>query len=670
MAMFPVSVMGLFVLLGLAGGGGLPLGLPPGPEDPAVANAAPEECLFYLSWAGTAKPDPKSENQLEQLLAEPEVQHLVAEVERRIREGLKKAAAREGPEAAAMVDEVADLVKKALTSPAAIYLGKLEIGQRPPPVIQAGAVVGLGDDAAKVRATLEKYSKVLPPGVLQQVKVGGESFWSIKPDPEAPTFALGVHGKHFVLGIGEGEAEAIVKRMAGKPPAWLAQVRQQLPVPRPSSVMYVNVKKIVGMIQAVADDEEVVATIRGLGLDNFSSLARVSGLERTGCVSRMLLGTEKEDRDLLAFLNAKPLEAKDLAPIPSDATLALAVRFDLDRFWELLFGAMARVDRDAAQEAAEEVGTTERELGFKFREDLFQTLGDVWCLYSSPGEGGLVVTGLTAVVAVKDPQRAAATYEKLLSVLKQSIDEERGSPVGRRFAPRLDESAFAGRKVYTLSVPDNDFPVAPSWCLTDKELIFALFPQNVKAYLSRGKDFRSLAAVPEVAETLKSDPGAVAIGYMDTAELFRLVYPLVQIAAKFMTQELQREGIDVDVSLLPSAASIGKHVRPGVVTVRRTKAGIEITSRQSLPGGGAAAAVPLAGSLFWLRAEPRRTYYDGPTATRMAPKSDKAASRPAPVMEEKIEVIEEKTPAEPTPPPKPPRAPAPERKPLELEKSR
>ena len=215
-----------------------------------MANAAPEECLFYLSWAGTAKPDPKSGNQLEQLLAEPETQQLVAEVERRIREGLQKAAAAEGPEAAKMVDELVDLAKKALTSPAAIYLGKLENlrnedrrassaaghprrGDRRP---GGGRGQGPGDAA---RGT----PRCFPPGPSRRSRSAGETFWSIKPDPDAPTFTLGVHGKHFVLGIGEGEAEAIVKRMAGKPPAWLAQVRQQLPVERPSSVLYVNVEE-------------------------------------------------------------------------------------------------------------------------------------------------------------------------------------------------------------------------------------------------------------------------------------------------------------------------------------------------------------------------------------------------------------------------------------------
>ena len=44
-----------FLFLTIFGGGWtLPLGLPPAPEDPAVARMAPEKCLFYASWAGMA----------------------------------------------------------------------------------------------------------------------------------------------------------------------------------------------------------------------------------------------------------------------------------------------------------------------------------------------------------------------------------------------------------------------------------------------------------------------------------------------------------------------------------------------------------------------------------------------------------------------------------------
>ena len=70
------------LLLSASGGLGLPFGVPPTPEDPKLARVAPEECLFYLSWAGTASPDPKSANQTEQLLAEPEVQNFFKQIDR------------------------------------------------------------------------------------------------------------------------------------------------------------------------------------------------------------------------------------------------------------------------------------------------------------------------------------------------------------------------------------------------------------------------------------------------------------------------------------------------------------------------------------------------------------------------------------------------------------
>jgi len=44
---------------------------------------------------------------------------------------------------------------------------------------------------------------------------------------------------------------------------------------------------------------------------------------------------------------------------------------------------------------------------------LLKSLGDSWCVYNSPGEGGLVLTGLTAVVSVRDADRLAKVQQRL-----------------------------------------------------------------------------------------------------------------------------------------------------------------------------------------------------------------------------------------------------------------
>ncbi len=82
-----VMSFGVLPLLLLFGGFSLPLGLPPLPEDPVISRVAPEECLAYISWAGTATPNAKSANHTEQLLAEPEVQNLISAIDNAVTSG-------------------------------------------------------------------------------------------------------------------------------------------------------------------------------------------------------------------------------------------------------------------------------------------------------------------------------------------------------------------------------------------------------------------------------------------------------------------------------------------------------------------------------------------------------------------------------------------------------
>jgi len=58
--------------------------------------------------------------------------------------------------------------------------------------------------------------------------------------------------------------------------------------------------------------------------------------------------------------------------------------------------------------------------------------------------------------------------------------------------------------------------------------------------------------------------------------------------------QMRRQGIDVPAGLLPSARSIRPHLRPSVTAVRRTRVGIEVVSRQTLPGSLSLSTAPIA----------------------------------------------------------------------------
>src|SRR5215207_5485676 len=117
MAAFGAGPAELMVLLMFLGGFGLPLGVPPEPENPAMAHVAPEKCVLYASWAAMAAADPKSANQTEQLLAEPEVKRFVQSLEKSFREAMKRQSeeGRGNPKAAQAARLMPSLAKAMLT---------------------------------------------------------------------------------------------------------------------------------------------------------------------------------------------------------------------------------------------------------------------------------------------------------------------------------------------------------------------------------------------------------------------------------------------------------------------------------------------------------------------------------------------------------------------------
>ena len=580
----------LVILLGLSGFG-LPLGIPPQPEDPLMARVAPRECVFYTTWAGTATPDPNSPNQTEQLLAEPEVQQLVAQLRRQIKAGLRQVTDREGPGAPAVLQDLSALAETLLTSPAALFLSSVEIGHTGPE-ISAGAVIRVGDDAQRLKASLlELHTKYLGPAA-QPVEIAGDTWYRIQPPRGAPPITWGTKGKYLFLGAGEGSVEGILQRARSTaPPEWLTDVRRRLPVDRPATVTYINFRTVRKMLVPVIGGPRALAVVDAVGLGNVTSVASVTGLDEEGFTSKTLLGLDGEPQGLLASIAGAPLGPDDLGPIPRDATVAKAARFDADRLFEAILSVADKIE--ARREIDRRLGRIEEELDISLREDVLKPLGDVWCVYNSPGEGGLVITGLTLVVRLDDSQRLAATHEKVLKQLKAALDRSTG-----RRSPRVEQFEFAGEEVYFFNARDGDFPLAPAWCLTDDHLIVSTFPQQIKAYLSRGEDYESLAGEPRVARLLASDDRPGVVVYVDTRTLFELVYPLAQMVVQAATSGLAREGIDLNVSILPSAGAIGKHLRPSVVTVRQTEAGIELTSRQSLPGGDFSSTAPVAVALL------------------------------------------------------------------------
>jgi hypothetical protein len=575
-----VSLVGIVPLLTLlmGGGGGLPLSMPPLPEDPVLARIAPEECLVYTTWSGMAAPDAESKNQTEQLLAEPEIKEMVGQIERAVLAGIEKNGP---PQDAAMARDVVRWGKRFFTRPMAAFVSSVTIAAKAPD-IRGGLVVNVGDDVAELKAALEKYQEALP-APAEKVEVGGIACYRLKLAPEAPLVVWGIKGKYLMVGVGEGSLEGTLQRMNGEPPKWLTAVRKQLPVERLSTFSYINVKKLVQQF-APMGGPQAQTIIDAAGLGNVSMLASASGLDGDGVVNRTFFGIDGEPAGVFCLATAKPLAAEDLAPIPRDANLAIARRLDLARVIDTALAIAAKINPQTAEMVDENLKNVNDALGVDLRNDIVDSLGDVWCLYNSPQEGGLIFTGLTGVVQVKDYDRLSAAHAKLLA---------RASEVPQA---RVEHVRFAGQDIYFLSA--DRLPFAPAWCLTHKELIVAAFPQQIKAYLSRAADFKSLATVPEVAAVFNEGEGPLSLTFTRPRGFAQYLYPMLCVGVQMASRELAREGIDLNVGIVPSAPTIFKHLRPSISMVRRVDGGILSTERGTVPGSSLTSVAPVAAGLL------------------------------------------------------------------------
>ncbi len=573
------TLKALTVLLAMFCGTTLPLGIPPMAEDPVISRVAPEECLAYISWSGTAKPSTGSSNQTEQLLAEPEVAQMFAKIESVLLEKLAEANQRHDPQAK-IISDIYPAAKAALTRPAALFVSKISVSPLGPG-IQGGAIFRLDSDTGMVAATLEAYQKMLPPDLVEKIEMDKFSGFKIKI-PVAPV-AWGVAGKYLVVGVGDGAVEGILKRARGSVPAWLAKIREQAPVERVSTVTYLNVKKAIDQF-APLGGPQVRNVLDATGLAGVTSLSTVAGFSRSEFLSRTLVGIDGEPSGALCVMSGKPLTAADLAPIPRDATIALATRCDLGHVLATALGIAGHIDPHSQAQAAQAIQQLNAAIGVNIEDDLLKPLGDVWCFYNAPSEGGFLVTGFTGVAQVKDHERLAATLDRLVATAMSHLQPQAENGDGNQPPVRIEKFQFAGHEVCVLNPTAAGILIAPAWCLTDKELIVSTFPQNIKAYLSRRNDFRSLATLPEVAAVFAGGEGPISISYADPKQFAEVFYPLVCMGAQALANEGTRSGIPLDVSILPSASSLLPHLRPSVGTVRRTAAGIEMTNRGTFSG--------------------------------------------------------------------------------------
>jgi hypothetical protein len=585
------------VLMLFSGLGALPTNLPPGPMDPRLPALAPQECLVWCHWAPLAAADKNSPNHTERLLAEPEIQQLVGTVEKALLGTLRRQ--RLGEQEKVMLEHLPVLLRTALTHAACICVSTFNVGLEGAQV-EGAIVVNAANNAAAVQKALQAIEPLILKNMggaqPKEIKVGQATLRALPVPPGFPQVAWGMVDNYAVIAVGQATAQQVVQKLAEKaqvaPPAWLAEITKSAPVPRVASVTYLNARGIAALAGALGGPE-MRRTLAALGMNSVKSLANVSGLDQQAAVNKMLLEIDGPMGGLLALMRGRALKLEDVAAA-GDSSLAATFSLDPAELWREMMGIIQSIDENARRNFDREMEQVRQELGLDIERDLLATLGDSWSIYNSPAQGGLIITGLTAVAKVKDARKAAESHEKLLAKIKQEMPQGE-----RRRGVFLKDMEFEGRRIYYLNPVGQEMPMSFCWSLGEDELVVAFYPQMIKSYLAGKKQPRHL---PPAMKALWDGRQPVMAMYVDTPELFRVLYPLAHPLLTLGLGELQREVQGLDISILPRAQSIAPHLVPSTCAVYRTETGLLIESKGTLTGGTGIAPLLIPAAAFGVSA--------------------------------------------------------------------
>jgi hypothetical protein len=599
----------------LFGGGGLSgIGVPLAP-DAGLQSAAPQECVAYFAHHGSAAPDAKSANHVEQLLAEPEIVAFSAELTRLAEEALKRMPADEEPArtAAATLPMIA---KTLLARPSMLYVSSIDPNPMAPDG-RAGLIVAAGDQSAALRGAMFAWEQIYlqQTGATEAIVLSKEGAVELRKlpmppgtPPNLPPVVWGVAGDYVFLTIGDGEANELVKRLnaKGPAPAWLARLQAEAAVPRLGQVLYVDVKAVMKLADpfiqqaaAFGGSPDVAKVIDALGVRQLGYAAIAAGLDDSVSVAKLIVGHDENAKGIVGLLEKQPLAKTDLATVPRSADFAIVGRIDGAKLYQSIFELVQSIDQRAADEWLSGEAEIKQHVGLDVRENL-AAFGDVWSLYNSPGDGGSLFTGLCATVSVRDRAKIETLLEQVLSLAAAAARQDKDTEF------TVQKIAVGERTISFVQFGGAPIPVAPAWCLTEDRLIVAASPQMVRAHLARPADAESLADVPEVARHLSAGD-VTALSYADGRGTAAFLYSYAQYLATMGAGALEKEtGIRAEIAKFPSFAAIERHLKPSIAVARRGKTTVSLESYSVGPALGPAA--PLMGfsagmAFFGVRSE-------------------------------------------------------------------
>lgn len=364
-------------------------------------------------------------------------------------------------------------------------------------------------------------------------------------------------------------------------------------------------QKQVGIARAIFDS---------MHTDAFGPMYAVSTWKDGVAVNTAYSEVDSQAPGLASLARAQPIDRGLLQLIPKDALSFSLGHFDLTGLWDMAMGALKQASPEIHQQAMEGIRNAEMMVAgadeqgnpnWDVRRDLIGALTGRMMSMSIPGAGSMLGPGGDTILWIETPNPAA--LEKSLMHLWALPGKLADFPINWK------EQMHGDAKLMVLD-PMSLGPAAMmagqlslTWTIHDGKFWFSTSTKSLKKALdSRATPpTENITAKADFAKRFVDPPqGAVltSLSYGDTAANFENTYTAMLGVLPMLMMGMQQGGMEelpIDLSLLPTAEAISKHLfgtvsmsyqaGNGHVTVSRGPFGAETTVGAMVAGIGIAA---------------------------------------------------------------------------------
>ncbi|HWE04904.1 MAG TPA: DUF3352 domain-containing protein [Tepidisphaeraceae bacterium] len=545
----------------------------------ALADRLPADTILYVGWAGVEKPAPgfKGSN-LEAVLADSNLSEVFNEF-------LPKALdriAHEDKDAAEGIELIRTLLGPMWRHPSAFAFAGVDINNPNGPAPRFILLSDAGREAPALKAQMEDTLKkaaqtpfaihVFQVGDLVAAVSGYDKPQAAIPNAGANAASLATNPE-FIKALAQVHKDAVL-------------------------TAYVNHETLLtlandGFMIAGGEIQKTWAAARDqLGLTGVKSAIWTAGFDKKDWRTQAFISAPRPRKGLVgSMLDGPPISKEMLAVIPKNATMAGATHFDAAAFVDVIRRAVTVFDAGAATQIDQAMEQVNAAVGLDIQKDLLATLGDEWGYYVDPAVAGNGIVGATLVNRLKNPDKAAASIEKLEKFIN-TLAEQQLSHQKPPIIVAFRKTTIDQTTVHYLALPLFE----PAWAVADGNLYVGLYPEVVvaaaKHVSAKGESIADNPAYIELRRRLGDHP-ASTFEFMDLPRLVPNTYS-TWIVISHLAGAGDLLGVPGPAVILPSLGKLAPRLSAAGEIIWTDADGLHLSALSPFPGSEILASDPMS----------------------------------------------------------------------------